>query len=204
VSTFTLSGRVTETSPTASTGIAGATVVFADGVNAGKSATTDGSGNYSLAGLQQGGFTVNVSASGYQGKGNPVSITGNTTANFQLAPNPQTKDETFTGTISGGDAPCAGGDGVFRDKPCRVISLPIHNGGVIDATLDWSPNSVADLDISLFTAGGTNAIVRSASASGGREHISTNVAAGSTYELHVTYYTGSNITTYSVRVIHPN
>ena len=63
--TFILSGRVTDTAPTASVGIPGATVAVADGVNAGRSAVADGSGNYSLAGLQSGTFNVSISAGGY-------------------------------------------------------------------------------------------------------------------------------------------
>src|SRR5215213_5692034 len=56
--TFTLSGTVTDS--TTATALSGAAISIADGVNAGKSTTTGSSGTYSLAGLQQSGFTVNV------------------------------------------------------------------------------------------------------------------------------------------------
>jgi len=61
-------------------------VVVADGVNAGRSAVTDGSGNYSLAGLQSGTFNVSVSAGGYATGTFSVSLTASTSRNFSLAP----------------------------------------------------------------------------------------------------------------------
>src|SRR5262245_62322819 len=47
------------------TPIVGASVRVLDGANAGKTATTDAGGRYVLAGLEQGGFTIQVSATGY-------------------------------------------------------------------------------------------------------------------------------------------
>ena len=63
--TFTLQGQVSEEEPFGGTKIAGAKVEFVDGANAGKSATTNANGNYSITGLSQGGFTVRASATGY-------------------------------------------------------------------------------------------------------------------------------------------
>ena len=83
--TFILSGRVTETAPTDSVVIPGATVAVAEGVNAGRSAVTDGSGNYSLAGLERGTFNVSVSAGGYGTGTFPVSLTASTSRSFSLA-----------------------------------------------------------------------------------------------------------------------
>jgi hypothetical protein len=83
--TFTLSGRVTETAPTQTTVVVGATVSVVDGANAGKSAVSDSTGNYSIAGLQRGGFTVNATAEGYAGTSTGVDLTANRTQNFALA-----------------------------------------------------------------------------------------------------------------------
>jgi hypothetical protein len=199
-----MTGRVTESAPTTTTPIGGATVTIADGANAGKSTTTDSGGNFSLASLTAGGFTVNVSAPGYQARGIGVSLTTSSTQAFSLSPNAQTLTETFTGSISGGDARCTGGDGTFTDKACKVITLHVHNPGNLVATLDWSPSgSAADLDLSLFRAGTTTAIVRSTGVTS-QETVSTSLTAGFDYELHVTYYAGSSITAYTLRVTHPN
>jgi hypothetical protein len=201
-STFTMSGGISESAPTTTNKIPGAVVMVMDGANAGKSATADGAGNYSMTGLTAGTFTVGVSAAGYQSVSRSVTLSSNSTQNFTVNPNPATISDNFTGTISGGDATCSGGDGIFTTVPCKVITMQVHNAGQLTATLDWSPNRVADLDLSLFR--GSTMIARSATATGGRESVSANLTAGFTYELHVTYYTGSAITTYTVAVSHPN
>jgi len=84
--TFTLQGQVTEAEPFTSTRIAGASVQIADGPNAGRSTTTDASGNYVLSSLSASGFTVRVTANGYQAQAVGITLTGNTTRNFQLQP----------------------------------------------------------------------------------------------------------------------
>jgi Carboxypeptidase regulatory-like domain len=80
--TFTLSGQVTEALQT--NPIAGARVSIGDGPNAGRSATTDTSGSYSLSGLQPSGFTVSASADGYQPRSQAVDLTSDKTLNFGL------------------------------------------------------------------------------------------------------------------------
>jgi hypothetical protein len=91
--TFSLSGRVTDSAT--STAIAGATVSIADSINAGKTATTDASGNYSFTGLQQAGFTVNAAAGAYQPSAQSATLTSNLTLNFSLA------QQSFAGNWSG-------------------------------------------------------------------------------------------------------
>jgi carboxypeptidase family protein len=191
---FTLSGRVTESAPTATTGISGATVRIVDGPNAGRSITTDAQGNYSLATLQASGFTAEASASGYQSQARGVTLTSNMSVTFQLRPNPQTITETLTGQVSGGSPTCS--DGTFT-KPCRVHMFNIHNDGALDATLTWT--GTADLDLSLFRSGSSTPIARSTGVSG-TEHVSAVLAGGSVYELRVTYYDGATIANYMLRV----
>jgi hypothetical protein len=83
--TWALTGRVTDSGTSA--GISGATVAIGDGPNAGRSATTDTGGNFSLAGLQQSGFTVNVTAPGYGSVARGFTLTSDQTTTFQLARN---------------------------------------------------------------------------------------------------------------------
>ena len=86
VATFTLSGVVTETPPTVSTVLAGARVTILDGANAGKGATSDARGEYQIAGVVNGGYTVSVTLAGYVSVARPVGIDGNTTLNLRLDP----------------------------------------------------------------------------------------------------------------------
>jgi hypothetical protein len=80
--TFSLNGQVTDSATGA--GIPGATVSIVDGPHAGKSARTDGSGNYGFTDLEQSRFTVNVSASNYGSQSKSVTLTSNQTLPFQL------------------------------------------------------------------------------------------------------------------------
>jgi hypothetical protein len=76
--TFSLSGVVREW-PTARA-VAGTTVSVVDGPNVGSATVTDASGNYRLAGLVHGDFTIVVSAPDHI----PQTITGSLTSNRQI------------------------------------------------------------------------------------------------------------------------
>ncbi len=80
--TFILNGQVTDF-PTG-VGVPGASVSVVDGPNGGKSATTDTSGNYSIAALQPAGFTVTASAADHVSASKAVTLTSNQTLPFQL------------------------------------------------------------------------------------------------------------------------
>jgi len=80
--TFTLSGRVTDSST--GVGLVGAIVSIGDGVNTGRSSTTDAAGNYTTAGLQQSGFTVTASVANYRSASKAVTLTSDQTLSFQL------------------------------------------------------------------------------------------------------------------------
>jgi hypothetical protein len=83
VTGVSLSGQVT--SALTSVAIAGATVAIADGPDAGKTATTDASGNYRFDGLQPSSVTASASASGFQDQSKSVGLTSSQSLSFQLA-----------------------------------------------------------------------------------------------------------------------
>jgi hypothetical protein len=95
--TFSLSGQVVDGAT--GTGISGATVSIADGPNAGKSTTTDGTGNYTFTGLLVSGFTVTVSATNYVSQSLPVTLTANRTLPFTLARITANLAGNWSGTI---------------------------------------------------------------------------------------------------------
>lgn len=84
--TFSLSGTLTDGQT--GRGISGARAVIADGPNANRSATADGSGHYSFSGLTQSGFTVNFTAQYYNPTSQGVTLTSNQTVNATLSPIP--------------------------------------------------------------------------------------------------------------------
>jgi hypothetical protein len=127
VTTFSLSGQVTDR--TGGTGISGATVRIADGPNAGKSATTDASGNYSFIGLQQSGFTVTVSATNYASQAIGVTLTSNQTLPFRLNP-PPTPTFSLTGRVT--DSTSSG------PIPGAIVSINGRYTGTTDSLGNYS------------------------------------------------------------------
>src|SRR5262249_43699433 len=86
--TWTLSGSVISLE-NVDIAINGATVTVLDGPSANRSAMTDADGRFTLANLQQGGFTVRVSANGYQSVSRGITLTRNTFMDFGLRPDPR-------------------------------------------------------------------------------------------------------------------
>jgi hypothetical protein len=95
--TFWLTGNVSHTDTSAA--VAGATVSIINGPNAGKSTTTDLSGNYTFIALEQSGFfLVDVSAANYISQYKGVTLTSNLTLNFSLRP--QAMGITLNGRVT--------------------------------------------------------------------------------------------------------
>ena len=196
--TLTLNGRVTETPPTSQTGIAGALVRLTGGPNAGRSATTNSMGFYTIPDVAI-GSTVQVSAEGYVESSGDVDLARE--GRFQLMPNPVTKTSTMRDTLDSRVGTCS--DGVSQ-RPCHILTIPIHNDGPLEATLSWESAASANLDLSLFRASPMSLVSRSAKAGSESERINLNLAAASSFELHVTFASGTAPATYTLRVIHQN
>jgi hypothetical protein len=84
--TANLSGRVTEIVASEVLPIGGALLTIADGGNAGKTATTNASGEYSFSALRREAFSVTVSASGYLTTAFPIDLRGDAARDFPLSP----------------------------------------------------------------------------------------------------------------------
>jgi len=80
-----LTGTVTETAPTDATRIAGATVTLISGSDAGRSATTDQNGVFSMA-VAPGQPTLRIQAENYLERSLPVSVPQNQPLGIQLDP----------------------------------------------------------------------------------------------------------------------
>jgi hypothetical protein len=197
-SSFAIKGRVTETPPTPNTGIAAARVTISVGPKAGMSVTTDLYGFFSLDSVDS-GSTLNVSAPGYLSSLRTVD--GDSSSTFPLMPVPKTETHSMEGTLASDGGTCS--DGV-SEKPCQIMAIPIHNQGPIEATLTWTPADSANLDVTLFQTGTAAPIARSAAPGSTPEHISATLPAGVTYELRVTYASGTGPVNYVLRVTHLN
>jgi len=96
VNTWNVTGTVSSSS---GGGITGATVAVLDGPDLGKQVTADTAGRYSFSGLQQAGFSIRASASGYNPVTRGITLTANTVADFQLTRQPAAA-LTFEGAIT--------------------------------------------------------------------------------------------------------
>lgn len=195
---FTLSGRVTESVPTTNTGIGGAVVTIA---NSNRMAVTNSVGFYTIAGVPSTELTVSVTADGYVATSRQLTATADTKTDFQLRPIPATLTHTASGSIDAGGGTCS--DGVAM-KPCRIVAIPVHNTGPIEALLSWESISPADLDISVFKTGSSTPLARSALTGTGPEEVTANVTAGGTYEIRITHSSGSDPVTYTLKINYPN
>lgn len=197
-SVITLTGRVTETPPTPNTGIAGARVAISAGPKAGTSVTADPFGYFTFADVDT-GSTINVSADGYLST--LRSVDGDSSSTFQLMPVPKTETHSMQGRLTSNGGMCS--DGVSQ-KPCQIMAIPIHNAGPIDATLTWTPGGAANLDLTLFQTGVSTPIARSAASGSTPERINVELTVGATYELRVTYTSGTDAANYVLKVTHLN
>jgi hypothetical protein len=197
-STVALNGRVTETAPTSSTGIAGAVLRIVDGAAAGRSTRTDPMGFYRIDDVPA-AATLSVSAPGYVETTGTFEL-GREGSNFQLMPTPQTKTTTMADSLDSRVGTC--NDGVSM-KPCHILAIPIHNRGALDATLTWESLD-GDLDLSLFQSGRSSIISRSATRGSKSERIAVELTAGANYDLRVTYAGGMEAAKYTLKVIHQN
>jgi hypothetical protein len=126
------------------------------------------------------------------------TTTSTTTTTTTLPPAAVAITETFSGTLSAGDAPCVSA-GIHDGKPCRRYPFVASTAGPFEATLTWSDRR-NDLDLELWR-GGTRLI--STLGVTETEQMSSNLTAGS-YEVRVVYYNGSTTQTYALRITRQN
>ena len=199
--TYSLGGRVTESMPTQSDGIAGAIVTISDGVNAGESTVADARGFYKLSKLHPSEFAMRVSAPGFVAASEPVTLAYDRTSNVQLRPEPTQLTFSLRGDIASVDGHCSDGEAM---RPCRIILFPVHNPGPIQATLHWTTSEDVDLDLTLFKTDGRTSIAKSSNRAENVQQLRGEVTGGATYELRVTLGAGSGEAAYTLDFSQPN
>jgi hypothetical protein len=147
--TFMLSGTVSETAPTTSTRIAGATVTILIGPNAGQSAKTDSNGSFQLGALP-GNFAISTRAGNYIERISDVALSQNQSVAIELDPVLQIVTATTDESIQGNQACPGWWDGFVPSDPCkaeRVIN--VHHNGTLTAQLTW-PHSTVEPFMQLY------------------------------------------------------
>ncbi len=192
-----LRGTVTESVPNTAILIAGA-VVTLDGVNAGKTTTTNAAGVYAFEGLSEGTFAVHASKSGYVDNSLTITLNGaQTGVAVPLLPLPRTVIETISGTVRPLDPVCEG-----SSRPCTRHSVGVHYDGTVDVTLTWTAEGGAvDLALELWRG---NTRLELSDVSLGSEQVSSRVAAGSLHEVRVIHSSGTVPANYELVVRRPS
>ena len=136
-STFTLNGIVTD--GTSGGILPGIRVSITSGTNAGKSSTTDSSGNYAFTGVAAGTLTISGSATSYTTVDKSVTVTGNTRLDFvlpRIAAAPAPSPSPAPGGLGTGAFLSLGTD----STTCRCWNSPItfKINGTSAATLSCS------------------------------------------------------------------
>jgi hypothetical protein len=202
--TYTLSGRVTETAPTASDGIPGATLTIDEGVNAGRSVVTNARGYYTLADLHPSEFALRVTAPGFVASSETVALAYDRTSDVQLRLEPAQLTYSLRGDIASVDGQygqCSDGEAM---RACRIILFPVHNPGPIQATLHWTTDEEVDLDLTLFQTDVQAPIARAGNVGNQIEQLRGKVTGGTTYELRVTLRAGNGEAFYTLDFSQPN
>jgi hypothetical protein len=153
-----LGGMVTETSPTSSTIVAGATVRVVAGLDTGLMTTSDASGQYLFSRLQLGALTVRTSAAGYDDTLQTLTLTDDRPGfGFQLNPTAASVFEQFNETVSDQDPVCASYE-VTSQLPCKLYVIALHSAGTVDAVLNWDDDIAVSsaLALELVREPGTN------------------------------------------------
>jgi hypothetical protein len=149
--TFTLSGTVAETSPTATTRVAGAQLIAIAGLDAaGPSTTSDANGVFQFS-LAPGSYTLRAHAATYAESSQPVTLMENQTVSVQLDPIFQmvstTRQDAFTANGS-----CPGYWDYANSElprtnaagPCEVdYVFNLHHDGTLTAGVAWVGPDIA-------------------------------------------------------------
>jgi len=203
-SSVTLKGRVTEAQPTTLMGVWDATVTLSDGTASWSSAKTYGGaaqGTYEIAGLRPGRYDAVVAAAGYQSVTRTVTLSNDSQTDIAMMPVPETLNDSFEFQISDADGTCSDGT---QARPCRIVAIPIHTAGPLEATLIWKSAGDAKLNVTLFQGGQPVALAQSTALNDVSRRLAMQLPGGAVYELRITYVSGAGPANYSMRVVHQN
>ena len=189
--TWTLSGTISETTPTASTPIVDASVTVVDGPNAGSSATSDANGAFQLARLAPGSFLIRTQAANYVERSGSVTLAGDHTVTIELNPVFQMLTTMRNDSVTD-DIACFGSFDDFLVprslvEACKVdYVLNVHHDGTLNAELTWTDRrTLLSLELYRLHEGNVSGQVFESRAGRLREQMSSNLRAHTQYMVRV-------------------
>jgi hypothetical protein len=218
--TWTLSGTVTETAPTASTRIAGATVTAVAGLDAdGQSVTTDANGAFRFAVLAAGNYTIRARAANYIESSQPLTLAGDWPLTIQLDPVLQTVTAKSRDVVLGHPS-CPGYWDIPRceiprstaGEPCAVdYPFNVHHDGTAEVAIEWADRRFGlDADLCDADEGRPTAQALTRPLEGAGRVVGYNVFAHTQYVIRVRSFSNgggpppAGRTEFTLTVTHPN
>lgn len=173
--TFTVSGTLFETAPTATTRVPSAEVQLSGGVATGS--VSDGT--FTIPNVASGSYTLRVAKAGYETKTTPVTVSGADVGGIQvnLMPVFRLVDREINAELKPGDGSCSG-----TTRPCHVYVVASHHGGDVRAFAAWNATT-ADFDFEWWC--GNNMVERRGQVGKDHDEILPRIGAGQTCEVHI-------------------
>jgi hypothetical protein len=173
--TFSVSGTISETAPTASTRVGDAEVQLSGGVATGSVAD----GTFTIPNVTSGSYSLRIAKSGYETQTIPVTVAGANVTGIQVSLMPVWRliNREISAELAPDSPPCAG-----TTRPCNSYTIASHHGGEVRAFLAWSSDTT-DYDFE-YRCGG-NLVERRGIAGGNHDEILPRIAPGQTCEVLV-------------------
>jgi hypothetical protein len=199
----TITGSVSESEPTTSVALGGATISSGS-----YSATADGAGNFALPDLPAGTYTLRASKSGYDDATQTITVPGDTSVvRFKLDPAYEPISVERSEIVSQDDPECPGSHGNYT---CFRYIFPSHHERGVTANLYWS-SSDAKLELALLcndytwarTEGETPRLITRNSEEVFTFQILENARKGQMCEVRVLHISGDP-QRFTLTVTHPN
>lgn len=189
----TMQGRVVD-SYESFKGVAGATLEFVKGPNAGRSTVADSRGAFSFSDLTPGvgGHAIRISHPDYRTSTFEPAVWFNKVSQFDprltpLTVPPKAREamltatDSFRGSISSAQAVC---DMPDQDYPCEKFRLSSASGKTsLSAELTWTTPTYADLDLILYDNG--RPIARSVSNGPKKDVLNARISGSGPFEIRV-------------------
>ena len=173
--TYSVSGTISETAPTASTRVPDAEVQLTGGVATG----TTGNGTFTIPNVAAGTYTLRIAKAAYETQTRSVTVSGADVTGIQvnLMPVWREVNQEITAELDSESSTCPG-----TTRPCNQYPIASHHGGQVRAFLAWN-STTADYDFE-YRCGG-NLVERRGISGGTHDEILPRIEPGQTCQVYV-------------------
>jgi hypothetical protein len=173
--TFSVSGTIFETEPTASTRVPDAEVQLTGGVATGSVAD----GTFTIPNVANGTYTLRIAKSAYETQTRTVTVNGGNVIGLAVSLMPAFRlvNQDVSRELKPGDPSCQG-----TARPCHVYVLSSHHGGEVRAFVAWNAK-IADFDFEWWCKG--ELVEKRGQLGNDHDEILPRIGRGETCEVHL-------------------